>query len=69
MVLIKIKNIYPLTHTIKWMKIQAQFSLREIITKHLSNTGLLLRIHKELLEFQSKNGNNQVKVWATDLNA
>lgn len=51
------------------MKIQAQFSLREIITKHLSNTGLLLRIHKELLEFQSKNGNNQVKVWATDLNA
>lgn len=51
-------KMYALWH----MKVQTYSSSGKITAKRISNIELSLRIHKELLQFNNKNGNNQLDI-------
>ena len=40
----------------------------ENICKHISEKGLVSRMHKDLLKFSNKKTNNPIKKWVKDLN-
>ena len=57
---IKIKNFYSVKDTVKRMKVKATH-WEKIVTRYVSDKGVVSKIYKELLKLNNKKSDNPVK--------
>ena len=63
---IKLKSFFTAKVTINKMKKQST-EWGKIFGNHMSDKGVIFKIYKELIQLNSKNPNNLIKIWTEDL--